>query len=81
MALLIWFIAPAQQNKITESKPLTLAERFMLFDELSSQSVYSITIAADVPDNKRPMKVYYKKERHQAITFKEFYEYFGVKTE
>ena len=62
MALLIWFIAPAQQNKITESKPLTLAERFMLFDELSSQSVYSITIAADVPDNKRPMKVYYKKE-------------------
>ena len=29
----------------------------------------------------RKIKVYYKKERHQAITFKELYEYFGVKTE
>jgi hypothetical protein len=39
-----------------------LADRFVLFQELREHEVYSITIAADIPDNNRPGKVYYKKE-------------------
>jgi hypothetical protein len=39
-----------------------LAERFNVFQQLRANEVYSITIAADVPDNNRPHKVYVKQE-------------------
>jgi hypothetical protein len=51
-------IPPAPGTKIIRD----LAERFVLFQPLREHEVYSITIAADIPDNKRPGKVYYKKE-------------------
>lgn len=33
-----------------------------VFTELAENEIYQVTIAADVPDNTRPMKVYHKKE-------------------
>jgi hypothetical protein len=55
---------------VTEKKPNVpvskrienLADRFAVFHELHTNEVYSITIAADVPDDARPHKVYVKQE-------------------
>jgi hypothetical protein len=49
---------PAAGTKVIRD----LAERFAWFHEPARHEVYSITIAADIPDDKRPGKVYYKKE-------------------
>jgi hypothetical protein len=46
----------------TSRKIDNLAERFSVFHTLKPGEVYSITIAADVPDNDRPHKVYIKRE-------------------
>jgi hypothetical protein len=40
----------------------SLQQRFQIFTDLAENEIYQITIAADVPDNKRPGKVFYKKE-------------------
>lgn len=57
--------ATAVENKATipvSRKIVSLAERFTVFHPLQTDEIYSITIAADVPDNDRPHKVYVKQE-------------------
>jgi hypothetical protein len=39
-----------------------LQQRFQKFSSLKVNEIYQLTIAADVPDNKRPGKVFYKGE-------------------
>jgi hypothetical protein len=51
-------IAGSKASKIIGS----LQQRFQIFTGLAENEVYQITIAADVPDNRRPGKPYYKKE-------------------
>jgi hypothetical protein len=65
------FISSVTKPVATISKPAVtnysrkiadIRERFIVFSPLSDHQVYRITIAADVPDDKRPEKVFVKKE-------------------
>jgi len=49
-------------TKTWAKKIANLPERFAVFTPLATHEVYSLTIAADVPDNARPHKVYVKKQ-------------------
>jgi hypothetical protein len=51
-------------GRITSEKESAtlLSSRFKVFNTHAGHQTYQITIAADVPDNKRPLKVYHKKE-------------------
>jgi hypothetical protein len=46
----------------SSAKIANLAERFTLFHKLLPNEIYSITIAADVPDDDHPYKVYVRQE-------------------
>jgi hypothetical protein len=52
----------AQKNLSLSEAGAGLFKRFEVFDISAPHQTYQITIAADVPDHKRPMKVYYKNE-------------------
>jgi hypothetical protein len=47
---------------ITPSVTISLPEELNVFDVTNANSVYRITLAADVPDNKRPSKLIYQME-------------------
>lgn len=56
-------LIPASLAWQTKNKaPQWLLERFKCFNERHEHNIYSITLCGDVPDNKRPAKVYYKNE-------------------
>jgi hypothetical protein len=59
-------LASPQQStavaKPSTKKIASLPERFAVFTPLAEHEIYSLTIAADVPDNARPHKVYVNKE-------------------
>lgn len=50
------------KTTIKNTKAENILKTLDVFGDLSVNEIYQITIAADVPDNKRPAKVFYKKE-------------------
>jgi hypothetical protein len=56
-------LSNAAGNSITASKLIgSLPHYFNAFSTVQKNKIYRIILAADVPDNNRPQKVYYKKE-------------------
>jgi hypothetical protein len=55
-------IPVSEDKKIINRKIERLSDRFLQFTPLATNEIYRISIAADVPDDLRPHKVYVKKE-------------------
>lgn len=57
--------APASSKKPADSFPslnVDIREYFKIFDDSSKQGIYRISLCADVPNNKKPLRVAYKQE-------------------
>lgn len=57
--IITYALSPASNLSPTAA---ALSKTLEVFGELKPHETYQFTLAADVPDNKRPEKVYYKKE-------------------
>lgn len=55
-------ITSSHTSQVKNTAGQWLVQRFKCFAERHGHNTYSITLCGDVPDNERPMKVYFKKE-------------------